>query len=1029
MKLCNAPYPAGGPCPVGAERYGIATDVDDLENDKPFFVYSQGCYPGAFDNWNYEGHYTTCDSIGEHLVTSEHGAFAVIMNSRYGWGTFDSTDGPSQRYDREFFDAIFGESITELGWANQDSKEDNIGSVIGEEIPPGGAPGDWMGVMRWCYYTINLLGDPTVKLRTDYLSPVALITSPNMDNVIESAENIEIKGYAEAGRDGTFQNYRIEYGIGIEPTEWSSDGIVLVNDGNSPVTNGLLGTLDTYYLKNDIYTIKLSVNDASGITTEDRVIFKVSWYKITSPVNKDLLGNQQIVDIEGTSTGSWFDHYTLEWCRDDSCSSEGIVLTNGGLDTIENGILGTWNTTSFLPGYYDINLTTYYAYDETFNVTVKVYIDNFHYGWPKIADWGYKLQLASFMVYNQPTITDIDSDGKKDLIFAAGDFIYVYNHDGTYVEGWPREIAYYASLFHSSPAVGDLDNDGYNEIVTYNRHVSGSLHTGFVNILNHDGTYVEGWPREMFYSKPSVPAIADINNDGELDIIIVAEKKKTEYTRMYFIGVFNLSGNYLDGWPQELYSYEVQHSNFLSQISVGDLDNDGYDEIVVVQYLKDDRSRVFVLNHDGTHVWSPNGKTSTIRSPVLADIDKDGELEIIGVGNQSILIYNLDESFDEWEVNWPYPDHPPQLSNFLSVGDVNNDGNLEVGIVVRHDPLGEWPRYYLYCVYLYSFDGSVLDDWPVCWGRKREIASSAPGHYLTFNDMDGDEEMEISFSYKYSLVSGDHVESDDIYDVSIPIYAFNPDGSMVNGFPKIIPVKDDFIASGHSSCIDGAQIVDLDNDSYNELIAVCGVLDIRNLDETYDRILVWDLPGEVGKIEWPEFYHDKRHTNNYEFKGTVLIPDSCSDTDGGFKPKETGTVSGYQDGIYYSYTDECVSDYTYYRTIREYSCNGTNWTADTYDCSELGSRYHCYYYPRCRLFGGGGRGRKREVSILPLIIGFIIMNIFGILSLGKIMTRLKIEKIKHILNVQKFGLVSSLLVVVTTMNTLLLSELMILIIY
>ncbi|PKP59005.1 MAG: hypothetical protein CVT88_06395, partial [Candidatus Altiarchaeales archaeon HGW-Altiarchaeales-1] len=147
MKLCNAPiYQSGISCGTSGNR-----DVDNLTNDEYVFIYSQACYPGAFDNWNYNGIYTKSDSIGEHLVTSEHGAFAVIMNSRYGWGKGYSTDGESQRFDRQFWDAVFGENITNIGKANQDSKEDNIGKINDP-------------VTRWCYYGINLFGDPETSL-------------------------------------------------------------------------------------------------------------------------------------------------------------------------------------------------------------------------------------------------------------------------------------------------------------------------------------------------------------------------------------------------------------------------------------------------------------------------------------------------------------------------------------------------------------------------------------------------------------------------------------------------------------------------------------------------------------------------------------------------------------------------------------------------------------------------------------------------------------------------------------------------
>ncbi len=118
-------------------------DLSSLTNTDYFFVYSQGCYPGAFD---------ISDCFAEVITSMEHGAFAVIMNARYGYGMGYSTDGPSQRFDRQFWDAPLGEGILEIGRANQDSKEDNLWDING-------------GCIRWCYYELNLFGDPAQKFR------------------------------------------------------------------------------------------------------------------------------------------------------------------------------------------------------------------------------------------------------------------------------------------------------------------------------------------------------------------------------------------------------------------------------------------------------------------------------------------------------------------------------------------------------------------------------------------------------------------------------------------------------------------------------------------------------------------------------------------------------------------------------------------------------------------------------------------------------------------------------------------------
>ncbi|MBN1801305.1 MAG: hypothetical protein JW891_07350 [Candidatus Lokiarchaeota archaeon] len=152
------------------------SDIDTiLSNDKYFFAYSQGCYAGAFDNRDSYGSYNSYDSVVEHFVTSPYGAFAFIANSRYGWGNRYTTNGASQHFDREFFDAIFGEGITEIGRANQDSKEDSIPFLS-------------QAYIRWCYYEINLFGDPTANI----------LPQPNDNSPILTSESLTpVSGYQD----------------------------------------------------------------------------------------------------------------------------------------------------------------------------------------------------------------------------------------------------------------------------------------------------------------------------------------------------------------------------------------------------------------------------------------------------------------------------------------------------------------------------------------------------------------------------------------------------------------------------------------------------------------------------------------------------------------------------------------------------------------------------------------------------------------------------------------------------------------
>jgi hypothetical protein len=125
----------------------------ELTNEKPFFVYSHSCLTGSFDNWAPYGGYGEDDCIAEVLTCEiPYGAFACILNARYGLGSEDSPYAPSGGYDESFYEALFTENIKELGGANHYSKEDNVWRI------------DENGY-RWCYYQTNLFGDPELRIK------------------------------------------------------------------------------------------------------------------------------------------------------------------------------------------------------------------------------------------------------------------------------------------------------------------------------------------------------------------------------------------------------------------------------------------------------------------------------------------------------------------------------------------------------------------------------------------------------------------------------------------------------------------------------------------------------------------------------------------------------------------------------------------------------------------------------------------------------------------------------------------------
>lgn len=116
--------------------------------------YTQGCYSGSFDNRRSNGIYMQQDCIIEKLTNLQTGEVAALANSRNGWIAPGNTNSYSQYLHRQFIDAVFGENISNIGPANNRSKEENATYFESDAF------------MRYVAYGMNLFGDPSLDIWT-----------------------------------------------------------------------------------------------------------------------------------------------------------------------------------------------------------------------------------------------------------------------------------------------------------------------------------------------------------------------------------------------------------------------------------------------------------------------------------------------------------------------------------------------------------------------------------------------------------------------------------------------------------------------------------------------------------------------------------------------------------------------------------------------------------------------------------------------------------------------------------------------
>ncbi len=610
------------------------SNLSSLTNTEYGMAYSQGCYPAAFDQRTSQDG----ECIAENITNMEHGLFAYVGNTRYGWYAPGSVWGASEYYDISFFEGLFNENIRAIGEALNYSKVDLINEAAGGSV------------MLWIYYEMIVVGDPSVQIKdATGLFPYVTVEGASIEEIegdgdgyINPGETVWI--YVElANHEGWADAQQVVATISFE------DESIIVDNGTSDYGFIPSGTTSS----NALNPFQITVPDDTGFADINYTVEVTATSGEYSFVNS----YSEVFSVSMfQSNWPWASGYDFKAAPIPyDMTDDGVMEILAISDELEIIAL-------------DINAAMLDDYPVVNNERIwrsTAFEDINQDGQPDIV---FASRLGKIGAYNldgtqifrnddvaeqlmTPVVADIDGDSQWDVISLGIDGnLHAINHNGNEMNGFPIELE--STL--AEIAAADMDSDGTDEIIV-------GTNVGNVYVLHYDGSNLEGFPIALGSGVIGAPVVLPdhsivlgtqdeklyrIAADGEILLELeIAGRVANSVIAADFdndLGVelaFNTHNGYIYAMEKNgviLEGFPIETSvTFINPPLAADFDND--DEVEIISFSS--LSNLYAYNPDGSSIgFSPVPILLGGNTPgTIIDLDGDNDLEFM-CGNASGVV-------------------------------------------------------------------------------------------------------------------------------------------------------------------------------------------------------------------------------------------------------------------------------------------------------------------------------------------------------------------------------------------------------